>query len=346
MFSDGSGFEKNNQEVIHIALSIWDLTDTYNRHAGVAMVSILENTKNPVHFHLLYDRERSNHDMECARENYFHYKSLEEKYDTKITFHHTDIPDWINEIPFIQIYTASSVLRFFILDLFPDLDKVLYLDTDIVVRLDIAEIWGQNIGNFDLAARSGKLPFARRRNYQRRNINYDNYFNSGVILFNLKEIRSKKITSSDLFSCLKVNQDLGWPDQDVLNMVFKSVFILPEKYNLLANKSNLTVMDGAVFHFAGRVKPWNTYLGGVDKYYWEYLLVSPWGEKKEEVMQYLLEAPHIDNSLKRIPQYFKQLTPVVLLTELWNISIVIPINVIIADLKYLILFRIFGQNSR
>lgn len=306
----------------------------------------MTNTNSKIHFHFLYDKEQSKRNTECAEENYVRYKELEKKYNTLVEFHHVDILKWIIDIPFIQIYTESSVLRLFILDFFPHLDKILYLDTDIVVRVDIAEIWKQNIDGFDLAGRLGTLPFVRREHYRRRNINHTNYFNSGVILFNLNEIRSKKISSSDLFECLKMNPDFGWPDQDVLNLVFKSVLALPEKYTLLANKANLTVTDGAVFHFAGRVKPWNTYLGGVDKYYWQYLLLSPWSNNKEELIQYLFDAPHIDNSLIRIPQYFKQLPPRQLLSEFWNLSVIIPFTVILADLKYLILFRIFGQNSR
>ena len=42
-------------ESIHVAYSIWDLTDSYNSIAGVALVSLLENTDEHIIIHLLYD---------------------------------------------------------------------------------------------------------------------------------------------------------------------------------------------------------------------------------------------------------------------------------------------------
>ena len=44
-------------EPVHVTFSIWDLSDSYNAIAGVAIVSLLENTKSDVVIHLLYDEK-------------------------------------------------------------------------------------------------------------------------------------------------------------------------------------------------------------------------------------------------------------------------------------------------
>jgi len=80
-------------ETIHIVLSIWDLTDVYNRHASVTMVSVLENTSYPVHFHLLYDEERSKVNPKLADTNRSRHYELVDKYGAEVDFYHVSVPD-------------------------------------------------------------------------------------------------------------------------------------------------------------------------------------------------------------------------------------------------------------
>lgn len=50
----------DGEEIINIVLAPWNLSDEYNRHCGVTMVSILENSNSIIAFHILYDEHISN----------------------------------------------------------------------------------------------------------------------------------------------------------------------------------------------------------------------------------------------------------------------------------------------
>lgn len=332
---------------IHIVLSIWDLADTYNRHASVTMVSILENTKSSVHFHLLYDKQRSEINKELSKINYNKYLELKEKYNTKIDFNNVSVPESVKNLPFVKVYTEGALLRFFIPDLFQEYDKILYLDTDIVVRTDIAALWDIDISEKSVAATRMPLPRSYQRKYQKHNINPSNYFNSGVILFNLEHIRqTSNIKADDFFKHLLSHSDFECPDQDVLNLCFNnSILPLPEKYNFGKQLDRKSEYNDMIIHFKGRVKPWKAYLGGADRYYWHYLLKSPWGKNREEIMEYILEAPSMEISLSRLPLWLSSLWPNKLLPKILEVSLKIPCRVIYYDIRYIVLHRILGRNS-
>lgn len=152
------------------------------------------------------------------------------------------------------------------------LDKILYLDPDILVINQLYELWNTNIDNYLFAAAShtGKTEVANNVNKIRLGTN-TNYYNSGVLLINLKLAR-EQIFSEDIFRFVEENSmELLLPDQDVLNALYGSKILSIEdsKWNYDArNYSNYLLRSGGkenlawvmentvVLHFCGRDKPW------------------------------------------------------------------------------------------
>lgn len=341
-------YEANHQPniPIHIALAIWDLTDSYNRHASVTMVSLLEHTKSPIVFYLLYDERRSNVNPELAQRNKNRYDEIKRRYNTEIIYSHVETSEWMKTVPFISVYTEASILRLFLPELLPDVDKIIYLDTDIVVKRDIAELWDINIEDYFVAAvRISKLPFVRIKKYQKKGIDTDHYFNSGVIVFNLKKIRLAMNLSDAAMECLRKNPDFGWPDQDILNLLLlPRVLLLDKIWNYPALSADIDKKYDVILHFAGKIKPWKSYSGEACKYYWEYLLKSPWSDNKEELMGYLFDSPQLDKALDILPQWIVQYCLKQQISYLW-LLIRIPLKVLVYDLRYLIVYQIFGRNN-
>ncbi len=338
--------ESTSSETIHVVLSIWDLTDTYNRHVGVTMVSVLENTSHSVHFHLLYDEERSKVNPKLAERNRSRYHELADKYGVEVDFYHVSVPDSVKKLPFVKVYTEGALLRFYIPDLFKQYEKIIYLDTDIIVRKDIHDLWNKNISQYSLAAVNSKLSKSYIRKYRKVGINPDNYFNSGVLFFNLERIQAENTTANDYFTMLVNNPGFEWPDQDVLNKYYsESVLLLSDDYNKFTGLREKKDYDNMILHFAGRVKPWNLYQGGADKYYWKYLTLTPWGNDVCEIVPFLLEAPNIEKSLNMTPKWLGQMWPKEQLQNIWRLSIQIPLKAFLFDIKYLILHRLLGKNS-
>lgn len=170
-------------------------------------------------------------------------------------------------------YPKEMYFRLLCAEILPqDLNKVLYLDPDMLVINSIRELWDTPIKSMMMAAsrHTGLLDLATPINKVRLSTDHG-YFNSGMMLIDLKMAR-EVIKASDIKDTLeKFNQLLLLPDQDVLNHLYgKYILEVPEeKYNYDARRylSYLTRSKGehnlawmmkntVILHFCGRDKPW------------------------------------------------------------------------------------------
>lgn len=92
-------------------------------------------------------------------------------------------------------FSIGTLYRLKIADILSSLDKVLYLDSDVIVTQDISGLWNTDITNYYCAAvkdaKSTRSKFSNKRHFKKMGIDPNKYFNAGVILFNLK--KSKRV---------------------------------------------------------------------------------------------------------------------------------------------------------
>ncbi len=174
--------------------------------------------------------------------------------------------------------SPSAMFKFIIPDLFPDKERILYLDTDLIVRKDLSEIYMQTMNDTYLCAVVDLwTPITNRTEAKISST----YFNSGVMMLNLELMRRDKVSSQLIDAKIKsTNFDLM--DQDIFNTVCAdSVKRLSIKYNFLPvcykrhkTKFQLEVLndlycenyesieeiadDPVIAHWAGSDKPWKT----------------------------------------------------------------------------------------
>lgn len=137
-------------------------------------------------------------------------------------------------------FSYMSLMRLLLPDLIPE-DKVLYLDVDTIVQDDLSKLWGLPMGDRWWAA--VEESYGRWKPFGRY------YFNAGVSLFNLDQLRKDNIVPrliDDLNVCT-----YPYPDQDVLNK-----YAVPNKVLPLATRFNECFATGytgnpAVIHYAG-----------------------------------------------------------------------------------------------
>ena len=130
--------------------------------------------------------------------------------------------------------TKTTYYRLFLAELLPhEIDKVLYLDGDLIVRHSLLPLWNIDFGENAVAAvndcSSGLIDYYNRLKYP-----YDlGYFNAGVLLVNLKYWREHYVLRDFIAYMEKHAESIRCHDQDILNAVFcdKKVFV-PLKYNL------------------------------------------------------------------------------------------------------------------
>ena len=148
--------------------------------------------------------------------------------------------------------TRIASARLALPEILPNIDKILYLDGDILVTTDLKNLWEIDLQDYYLGMVYDALHF----------IENIEYFNDGIILFNLDKIRKENMTNT-LIYVYKDNPQLQYHDQDVLNIVFKNeIKNLPLKWNMQVRNAfplekNISV--SGIFHFAGKHKPWEFY---------------------------------------------------------------------------------------
>ena len=171
-------------------------------------------------------------------------------------------------------YTASIYFRIFIPAMFPEYDKAVYLDSDIVVLDDIAKLYQTDLKSKMLAAVSDDVIASRPEfiDYAELGcgIKHKKYFNSGVMLMNLKLMREADVEGrfSHLLNTYHFNTVC--PDQDYLNVICKDkVFYLDKGWNKMSIDRNY---DGVpkIIHYNMFNKPWQYDGIFYGEYFWEY----------------------------------------------------------------------------
>lgn len=164
-------------------------------------------------------------------------------------------------------------------------DKILYLDPDLVVINKIDKLYKTNLDNYYFAAAShiwGMLQTFNRIRLRMRND--DIYINSGVMLMNIKLLRQEQ-NKEDVYDFIRKNKNnLMLPDQDVISGLYanKILPLDPYVYNMtekllkqtyfMPHISERWIEDNSVIiHYCGRNKPWNkNYKGCLNKFYEYY----------------------------------------------------------------------------
>lgn len=178
--------------------------------------------------------------------------------------------------------TITAYIRLFApLLINDDIDRLLYLDPDIICCSSIEEFYNIDFDNKTLIACENMF---HEENYMKNinlGLNYDNiYFNSGVLIFNMKKYL-KNINENMLIEFISDNSGiLENNDQDVFNMLFyEDVKIANNTYNYQIISNPLKV-DAALIHYAGSPKPWDEGYEFVLKGIPYYKLLIETGRKK------------------------------------------------------------------
>lgn len=208
-----------------------------------------------------------------------------EKAGFKIDF--IDISTQLEDIKarFKDVYHFSVVTyyRLFIASLFPQYDKVIYLDCDLVVLGDISELYHIELGENILGAAPEQYVQNTKefRLYAEKalGVDPDGYVNAGVLLMNLKEFRKNNIEERFIKLITDYDFDLLDPDQAYLNyLCFGRIYVLPNGWN---KEPTPLTCEGKknIVHYALYQKPWQ-YIDMLDgEYFWHYAKQSPFYER-------------------------------------------------------------------
>lgn len=185
----------------------------------------------------------------------------------------TPMPD--NVLPDLTYYRLMAG------SLFPELDRLIYLDCDLIVRKSLKSLWetsldGRMLGAVEDQGRDEKLA------NEKRLLGANFYMNSGVLLFDLEAWRTREAerrfvdyarTSSHIPRC--------WHDQSLLNAVlWKEVLSLDRTWNAMVSTREGIPDNPAIVHYTYS-KPWKYRYRHVPfaADYWKYRKKTLWGNR-------------------------------------------------------------------
>lgn len=198
----------------------------------------------------------------------------------RITFIKVD-SSLINNIEINNRWGRYVFYRLIVYKLLPEtLDRILWLDVDIIIDGNIEEFYNLNFNNKSIIACEDwinitqlMLTTAAMKKFKVKE--NKPYFNSGVLLMNLKKIR-KLDPYDNLLKLLKETEKyFKYADQDIYNIYFiDDVKIVTSKYNYSANSGiRNNKIKPIIIHYAGSVKPNSIKYGGLySNKYWIYHL--------------------------------------------------------------------------
>lgn len=248
--------------------------DNYIPFLDVAISSLIENASRKYDYRIIVLNTG------LCEENIRKVKKREKR-PFKIDF--VDISEEVKKIKsrLKNVYHFSIVTyyRLFIASLFPQYDKAIYLDCDLVVLGDISELYFTELGDNILGASPEMFVQSTNefRLYAKKalGVDPDGYVNAGVLLMKLSEFRKNKIEERFIALITEHDFDLLDPDQAYLNyLCLGKIHVLPSGWN----KEPIThECEGKknIVHYALYKKPWQ-YDDVIDgEYFWHYAERSP-----------------------------------------------------------------------
>lgn len=277
-------------DMIHVCFCFHDKTGHYSKFAGTAMLSIFENHDTPPHLpsitvHIL-------HDNSLTQDNRDKFIQVAERYRQAIQFYNVEelCTDRIAQIRkyFPQIdknnFTIGAFYRIFIPFVLPtNIEKAIYLDADIIVNLDIKELWQNELADKVFGVVSEK-EMGDHTEWQElvidNHVKLKDYFNSGVLLMNLRLLRKEEETIVNSMKFILENPRYRrLPDQNVLNYCFSSRTVkLPIKFDLMTSlrRKHETDISKKIYHYATGSYPSFDQRDNINRLYMSYFIKTPW----------------------------------------------------------------------
>lgn len=248
--------------------------DNYIPYLDVAIASLIANASKDYEYRIIVlNTGLRRENVEMVKQN--------EAEGFKIDF--IDISEELegikNSFKDVYHFSVAAYYRLFIASLFPQYDKILYLDCDLVVLGDVSKLYFTELCDNIIGACPEEYvqntPEFRRYAEIALGVNPDGYINTGVLLINLDAFRKNEIEKKFVRLITEYDFDLLDPDQAYLNYLCNGkICVLPNGWN----KEPMPVEcegEKNIVHYALYKKPWQYDDVADGKFFWDYAKKSP-----------------------------------------------------------------------
>lgn len=261
------------------------IDERYAQHCGVMLYSLFVNNRDVAFtVHVITDGLST-----TARER---LASVASRFQQQLQFHEIDTASLRNAHVSAHVSLATYFRLLIPQILPPDLDRVLFLDADLIVRSSIAEFYETPLDPYTHAAVENPLS---SKDARRLALPADAaYFNAGVLLINLRAWRDEQASERAIAYIDAHPNDLVFWDQDALNATLSSRWrkcspvwnaqeaffyarYSPAELGVDKREFRRVRSNPRIVHFTGSAKPWNGFLNHpFEGEYFEYLAHTPW----------------------------------------------------------------------
>lgn len=184
-------------------------------------------------------------------------------------------------------FTLTIYFRLFIPAMFPQYDKGIYIDSDVVLTDDIAKLYDTDIGDNLIGACNdlsiADIPPLVAYTENAVGVKKTEYINSGVLLMNLKKLRENDFEGHFLRLLNEYHFDSVAPDQDYINAICNGrIYYLNERWDAMPNDNKPPLKSTSLIHYNLFSKPWcydDIMYGDI---FWKYAADSGFIDEIEE----------------------------------------------------------------
>lgn len=252
------------------------------------MFSLFENTNSEVTIHIFHDDTLTN-------DNRDKFLEITNRHGQNLKFHNVEelcaekINKYVELVPSVKNSRVSRAAFYKFLTpeiLDKNIEKVIYLDSDIIVNLDINELWQIELEDHPIAAVENffsrgvdplKISCLLRDGFAK----VEDYFNSGMIVMNLKILRHEE---ANILAGIKFRGEhpkYTLFDQEIFNYLFSTRNLkLPIKFNCLVkqtrNYGDFKIKE-SIYHYAAGEYTFGLNMNDpFNRLWWSYFIRTPW----------------------------------------------------------------------
>lgn len=306
--------DKNQEKHVEKEIPIFFATDDgYIPFLAVSLQSLIDNSsrENKYVIRILY--------TSISEENQKKIKKYERE---NVSIEFVDFNKHVEKIKdklFTRdYYSKTTYYRLFIPTLYPQYDKALYLDSDIIILSDIADLYNTDLGENLVGAAPDDViqTIEVFRNYAEKVVgvaDHRNYFNAGILLMNLDELRKFNFQEKLIYLLGQIKFSVA-QDQDYLNRICKGRTRIIDK---AWNRMPIAVVQGEeaakgenlkLIHYNLAFKPWHFEDIPYQEHFWNYANKTEFkdiilGIKANYTEEDKRKGEESDKNLRKLAQY-------------------------------------------
>ena len=248
-------------------------------YLAVALRSLIRNADPGCryHIHVIY--------QDLSPENRENLSALETEYASVSFLQMRQTLDGIEDCEETKLrcdyFTLTIYYRLFLGEMFPQYDKGIYLDSNIVVPGDISRLYALDLGDNIVGACHDfsieDAPPLVHYGEQAVGVPIEAYVNSGVLLLNLQKMRELRFGQEFLSRLNRFHFNCLAPDQDYLNaMCSGHILYLDKSWDTMPQKGKPELPDPQLIHYNLFDKPWCYDDIQYQNVFWHYAAETPY----------------------------------------------------------------------